>query len=49
MRSTRERIIVIDDAFQVYLSEDAYDIGDIVNPKSYHEDLALIQKCGSMK
>ena len=36
-RSTRERIPAIGGDFQVYLSEDAYDIADIVDPKSYHE------------
>ena len=36
-RSIRKRRHAIGDDFQVYLSEDAYDIGDIVDPKSYHE------------
>ena len=34
-RSTRERRLAISDDFQVYLNEDAFDIGDMVDPKSY--------------
>jgi len=33
-RSTRERIPAIGGDFQVYLSEDAYDIRDIIDPKT---------------
>ena len=42
-RSTKERRLAIGDDFQVYLSEDAYDIGDIVDPKSYHEVVSCPQ------
>ncbi|KAL2975442.1 hypothetical protein AAZX31_14G161600 [Glycine max] len=42
-RSTRERRSAIDDDFQVYLSEDAYDVGDIVDPKSSQEVVSFPQ------
>ena len=42
-RSTRERRPAIGDDFQVYLSEDAYDIGVIVDRKSYHEVVSCPQ------
>ena len=42
-RSTRERRLAIGDDFQVYLSEDAYDIGDMVDPKSYWEAVSCPQ------
>ena len=42
-RSTRQRKPTIGDEFLVYLSEDAFDIGDIVDPKSYHEAVTCPQ------
>ncbi|RZB53436.1 Callose synthase 5, partial [Glycine soja] len=41
--STRERKLAIGDDFHAYLSEDAYDIGDIVDPKNDQEVVSCPQ------
>lgn len=38
-RSVRQERPVIPDDFVVYLSEDAYDVGIIIDPKNYLEDI----------
>lgn len=36
-RSVRQKRLVIHDDFVVYLSEDAYDVGIMIDPKNYLE------------
>lgn len=42
-RSTRQGKPTIMDTFMVYPDEDAFHIGDIVDPKGYHETLTYPQ------
>ncbi|RDX66947.1 hypothetical protein CR513_54228, partial [Mucuna pruriens] len=44
LRSTRGRRPTIGNDFMVYLSEDAYDIGDIVDLKSYQKVVSCPQR-----
>ena len=42
-RSVRQKRLVIPDNFVVYLTEDAYDVCDVIDPKSYLEVITCSQ------